>query len=79
MHDQVFRRGGSSYIITNIEKETISAVKDLTEAGAEIRHIDISNLRRCVIYDDNVAYFSIIEPVITHAATDLTSSIPFTS
>lgn len=70
LHDQVFRRAGTSYIITNIEKETISAVKELTEAGAEIRHINISNLRRCVIYDDNVAYFSIVEPIITHTATD---------
>jgi two-component system sensor histidine kinase VicK len=65
LQDQVYRRGGSSYIITNIEKETFQAIKDLTEAGAEIKHIDISSLRRCVIYDDNVAYFSIIEPVIT--------------
>jgi nitrogen-specific signal transduction histidine kinase len=70
LQDQVFRRGGSSYIITNIEKQTISAVRDLTEAGAEIRHIDISALRRSVIYDDKVAYFSIIEPVITRSATE---------
>ena len=60
LQDQVYRRGGSSYIITNIEKETFQAIKDLTEPGAEIKHIDISSLRRCVIYDDNVAYFSII-------------------
>ena len=32
--------GGSSKIITNIEKETISAVKELSEAGGQVRHID---------------------------------------
>lgn len=60
LKDQVYLRGGSSYIITNIEKETIHAVKDLTSAGAEIKHIDPLALRRSVIYDDKVAYFSII-------------------
>ena len=70
LKDQIFRRGGSSYILTNIEKENICAIKELTEAGAEIKHIDISTLRRSVIYDDTVAYFSIIEPVITHSATE---------
>ena len=34
-------------------------------------HIDISSLRRCVIYDDDAAYFSIVEePLITHTAID---------
>jgi two-component system, OmpR family, sensor histidine kinase VicK len=70
LQDQVYRRAGSSYILTNIEKETFQAIKDLTKAGAEIKHIDISSLRRSVIYDDNVAYFSIIEPVITCGATE---------
>ena len=70
LKDQILTRGGSSYIITNIEKGTILAVKDLTSAGAEIRHIDLLALRRCVIYDDKVSYFSIIEPVITHSATE---------
>ena len=70
LQDQVFSRGGTSYIITNIEKETLIAVKDLTQSGAEIRHLDISVLRRSVIYDDSVAYFSITEPVITKNATD---------
>jgi hypothetical protein len=70
LKDQIFNRGGSSYIITNIEKETIPAVKDLTAAGAEIKHIDLLALRRSVIYDDKVAHFSIIEPVITHSATE---------
>ncbi len=70
LQDQVFSRGGTSYIITNIEKETLIAVKDLTQAGAEIRHRDISVLRRSVIYDDGVAYFSITEPVITKSATE---------
>ncbi len=70
LQDQVFSRGGTSYIITNIEKETLIAVKDLTQAGAEIRHRDISVLRRSVIYDDGVAFFSITEPVITKSATE---------
>ena len=70
LKDQVFNRRGSSYIITNIEKETIHAVKDLIAAGAEIRHIDTLALRRSVIYDDKVAYFSITEPLITHSATE---------
>jgi len=49
LKDQV-SRGGTSYIIANIGKETLIAVKVLTEAGAEIRHLDISVLRRSVIY-----------------------------
>jgi len=67
---QIDQLGGSSLIITNIEKETLQAIKDLAEAGAQIRHIETSSLRRCVIYDDKVAYFSIVEPVITHGATE---------
>ena len=36
-----------------------------------MKHIDISSLRRCVIYDDDAAYFSIVEePLITHTAID---------
>ena len=38
------QRAGSTQIITNIEKETIPAVKELTEAGAQVKHIDISSL-----------------------------------
>jgi hypothetical protein len=56
--------------MTNIEKETLVAVKDLTKAGAEVRHLDISVLRRSVIYDDSVAYFSITEPLITKTAAE---------
>jgi signal transduction histidine kinase len=67
---QIQQLGGSSLIITNIEKETLQTIKDLTEAGAEIRHFENSSLRRCVIYDDNAAYFSIVEPIITHDATE---------
>ena len=74
LKDHIFHRGGSSYILTNIEKENICAIKELTEAGAEIKHIDISTLRRSVIYDDTVAYFSIIEPVITQDATEWVGS-----
>jgi signal transduction histidine kinase len=69
LHARVSQRAGSTQIITNIEKETIPAVKELTEAGAQVKHIDISSLRRCVIYDDDAAYFSIVEePLITHTA-----------
>jgi hypothetical protein len=33
--------------------------------------MDISSPRRCVIYDDDAAYFSIVEePLITHTAID---------
>lgn len=67
---QIKQLGGSSLIITNIEKETLQTIKDLTEAGAEIRHFENSSLRRCVIYDDNAAYFSIVEPIITHGAIE---------
>jgi two-component system, OmpR family, sensor histidine kinase VicK len=70
LYNQVFRRGGRSYIMTNIEKETLVAVRDLTKAGAEVRHVDISVLRRSVIYDDSVAYFSITEPLITKSAME---------
>ena len=71
LHARIAQRAGSTHIITNIEKETIPAVKELTEAGAQVKHIDISSLRRCVIYDDDAAYFSIVEePLITHTAID---------
>jgi two-component system, OmpR family, sensor histidine kinase VicK len=56
--------------MTNIEKDTLVAVKELTQAGAEVKHIDISVLRRSVIYDDSVAYFSITEPLITKSARE---------
>jgi len=56
--------------MTNIEKETLVAVRDLTKAGAEVRHLDISVLRRSVIYDEGVAYFSITEPLITKGAME---------
>ena len=70
LHARISQRAGSTQIITNIEKETIPTVKELTEAGAQVKHIDISSLRRCVIYDD-AAYFSIVEePLITHTAID---------
>jgi two-component system sensor histidine kinase VicK len=68
------QHGGSSRIITNIEKETIAAVKELSEAGGQVRHIDSSSLRRCVIFDNTVAYFSIVEePTITAEAVESVS------
>ncbi len=70
LRTQIDQVRGSSLIITNIEKENLQAIKDLIEAGAQIRHIEISSLRRCVIYDDKVTYFSIVEPVKTHGATE---------
>ena len=69
LRSQVYQYGGSSLIITNIDKETIPAVRELSEAGAQIKHIDSTSMRRCVIYDDTVAYFSIVEePKITRSA-----------
>lgn len=66
---ETVKHGGSSTIITSIDAPaTILAVKELTGAGAQIRHVKGSELRRCVIYDDAIAYFSIIEPTITHEA-----------
>jgi len=67
---QTVSQGGSSTIITSIDYFSITAVKELADAGAEIRHIKPSELRRCVIYDDSIAYFSIIEPTITHEAIE---------
>src|SRR5215472_6091444 len=65
------QHGGSSKIITNIEKGSIQTVNQLIEAGAEIRHIDKHMLRRCVVYDNSIAYFSIVEePVITGEAIE---------
>src|SRR5918999_1924268 len=40
LHARISQRAGSTQIITNIEKETIPAVKELTEAGAQVKHID---------------------------------------
>ena len=67
---QTVSQGGSSTIITSIDYFSITAVKELADAGAQIRHIKPSELRRCVIYDDSIAYFSIIEPTITHEAIE---------
>src|SRR5581483_3709837 len=68
---QTVSQGGSSTIITSImDKSTIMAVEELAAAGAKIRHKRMSELRRCVIYDDRIAYFSIIEPTITREAVD---------
>jgi two-component system sensor histidine kinase VicK len=68
------QHGGSSRIITNIEEDTIPAVKELSEAGGQVRHIDSSSLRRCVIFDNTVAYFSIVEePIITAEAVESVS------
>lgn len=68
------QHGGSSRIITNIEKETIPAIKELSDAGGQVRHIDSSSLRRCVIFDNTVTYFSIVEePIITAEAVESVS------
>lgn len=46
-------------------------MNQLIEAGAEIRHIDKHMLRRCVVYDNSIAYFSIVEePLITGEAIE---------
>jgi len=71
LRTSVQQHGGSYKIITNIEKDAILAVNELIEAGAEIKHIDKHMLRRCVIYDNNIAYFSIVEePLITTEAIE---------
>jgi len=71
LRTSVQQHGGSSKIITNIEKDAILAVNELIEAGAEIKHMDKHTLRRCVIYDNNIAYFSIVEePIITAEAIE---------
>jgi len=71
LQTSVQQYGGSSKIITNIEKDIIPAVNQLIEAGAEIRHVDKHMLRRCVIYDNDIAYFSIVEePLITAEAIE---------
>jgi len=71
LQTSVQQQGGSSKIITNIEKDIIPAVNQLIEAGAEIRHVDKHMLRRCVIYDNDIAYFSIVEePLITAEAIE---------
>ena len=71
LRTSVQQHGGSSKIITNIEKETIQAVNELVEAGGQLRHVDKHKLRRCVIYDDSIAYFSIVEqPVIISEAIE---------
>jgi len=71
LQTSVQQHGGSSKIITNIEKDIIPAVNQLIEAGAEIRHVDKHMLRRCVIYDNDIAYFSIVEePLITAEAIE---------
>jgi len=63
--------GGSSKIITNIETGSIQTVNQLIEAGAEIRHMDKHMLRRCVVYNNSIAYFSIVEePLIIGEAIE---------
>ncbi|MDQ4074458.1 MAG: HAMP domain-containing histidine kinase, partial [Thermoproteota archaeon] len=70
LNDRINKRHGSTRILTNIEKETITAVKDLVNAGAQIKHVDGLSLRRCVIYDEEYVYFSAVEPMITHSAEE---------
>jgi two-component system, OmpR family, sensor histidine kinase VicK len=71
LRTSIQQHGGSSKIITNIETGSIQAVNQLIEAGAEIRHIDKHMLRRCVVYDNSIAYFSIVEePLITGEAIE---------
>ena len=70
LKERIVQRHGSTKILTNIESEVIHAARELSNAGAEIRHIDGLTLRRCVVYDKDAAYFSIIEPLITREATD---------
>ncbi len=70
LRTSIQQHGGSSKIITNIEKGATQAVNQLIEAGAEIRHIDKHMLRRCVVYDNSIAYFSIEEPLITGEAIE---------
>src|SRR5215813_11194017 len=70
LRTSIQQHGGSSKIITNIEKGSIQAVNQLIEAGAEIRHINKSMLRRCVVYDDSIAYFSIVEEPLTSEAIE---------
>src|SRR5215469_1927177 len=71
LRTSIQQHGGSSKIVTNIEKGSIKAVNELIEAGAEIRHIDKQMLRRCVVYDNSIAYFSIVEePHITVKAIE---------
>jgi two-component system, OmpR family, sensor histidine kinase VicK len=71
LRTSIQQHAGSSKIITNIETGSIEAVNQLIEAGAEIRHIDKHMLRRCVVYDNSIAYFSIVEePVITGEAIE---------
>src|SRR5215472_11509358 len=71
LRTSIQQHGGSSKIVTNIEKGSIKAVNELIEAGAEIRHIDKQMLRRCVVYDNSIAYFSIVEePLIIGEAIE---------
>src|SRR5215467_13425045 len=71
LQTSIQQHGGSSKIITNIEKGSIQAVNQLIEAGAEIRHLDKHMLPRCVVYDNSIAYFSMVEePLITGKAIE---------
>src|SRR5215469_15231437 len=71
LRTSIQEHGGSSKIITNIEKGSIQTLNQLIEAGAEIRHIDKHMLRRCVVYDNSIAYFSIVEePLIIGEAIE---------
>ncbi|WP_458746638.1 hypothetical protein [Candidatus Nitrosocosmicus sp. T] len=70
LKERIAQRHGSTKILTDIEPGVIYAAKEFSDAGVEIRHIDSSGLRRCVIYDNEAAYFSIIEPLITREATN---------
>lgn len=70
LRERLNQRHRSTKILTNVEIEVIYAAQELYKAGAEIRHINSSSLRRCVVYDNDAAYFSIIEPLITQEATN---------
>src|SRR3712207_1591529 len=52
LYERINQRHGSTKILTDIENETIQAVRELIDSGAQVRHIERSNLRRCVVYDN---------------------------
>jgi hypothetical protein len=60
--------GGSSKILTNINKQSINAIKQLALAGAEIRHLETRTITRCIIYDNSVVYFSALQKPFTRNA-----------
>lgn len=60
------QNGGSVRILADITKQSsvIEAITQLLIAGVQIRHFPYARAKRCVVFDNTIAYFSIADAPI---------------